>query len=529
MDFEPPLRQALLRVYRVFAGPSVESRYRLTRVVLLRSLGALYFVAFAVAVVQLVPLIGSVGLTPVEPYLDAIADFQRSRSNVAWKLPSVFWLDHSDATLQGVAWAGLVLSGLVVLGVENAVVMLLLWALYMSITNVGQRWYAFGWEMQLLETGFIAVLWCPWLRLRARPDEGNSRVPLWCYRWLIFRVMLGAGLIKLRGDPCWTELSCLDYHFETQPIPGPLSPYFHALPGGLRAAGVAFNHLAELFVPLFVFGPRRARHLAGAAIIAFQLTLILSGNLAFLNWLTIIPAIACFDDQLLRRLLPPRWRARFGDGPEPPPRPGIRWLAYAYAALVVWLSLPVVANLISERQAMNRSFDRLGLVNTYGAFGGVGDARLELIIEGSASEDPQDPSASWRAYEFECKPGEPTRRPCWITPYHQRLDWLAWFAALEVQYSGRISREDWLFNLVYKLLHHDRVARELLDESRDPFPDAPPRWIRVEVFRYRMAAPGGEAVWEREWVGELMPPIAADDPLLREHLRGRGWLPAIEQ
>ena len=76
--------------------------------------------------------------------------------------------------------------------------------------------------------------------------------------------MLGAGLIKLRGDPCWRDLTCLFYHYETQPIPNPLSRTLHFMPRWFHRAGVLFNHLTELVAPWFVFGPRRARHVAGA-------------------------------------------------------------------------------------------------------------------------------------------------------------------------------------------------------------------------------------------------------------------------
>ncbi|MCA9312100.1 MAG: lipase maturation factor family protein [Phycisphaerales bacterium] len=253
-DFDPPLRRALLRVHRLLAGPQGEHGVRLTRAVLLRSLGLVYLVAFLVAVVQLLPLLGSEGLTPIGAHLErVVAYYYGDRSTAMAEHPSLFWFDHGDASLQAVAVIGAVLALAVVLGVENGLVMLILWVRYSSIVNVGQRWYAFGWETQLLETGFIAVLWCPWTSLRpalrlwpSGDSPSPSPIPLWLYRWLIFRIMLGAGLIKLRGDPCWTELSCLDHHFETQPIPGPLSPWFHALPRPLLAAGVVFNHVADM-------------------------------------------------------------------------------------------------------------------------------------------------------------------------------------------------------------------------------------------------------------------------------------------
>ncbi|HVH99911.1 MAG TPA: lipase maturation factor family protein [Enhygromyxa sp.] len=528
-EFDPPAVAALRRIHRALAGPDVRSSYRLTRKLLLRSLGFVYLIAFAIAVVQLVPLIGSVGLTPIEAWLDRLARHHGSRDAAFWEVPTLLWFDHSDVSLRAIAIAGLVISALVVLGLENAFAFVLLWILYLSIVHVGQRWYSFGWETQLLETGFIAVFWCPWLRLRAHAGDpptrtwGPSQVPIWLYRWLIVRIMLGAGLIKLRGDPCWTELRCLDTHFATQPIPGPLSPWFHALPRPLLSVGVLFNHVAELLAPLFVFGPRRARHIAGAIIVGFQVTLIVSGNLAFLNWLTIVPALACFDDQWLRRLIPSRWRERTPEPIEPPPRAASKWLALVFAAVVAWLSLPVLANLLGRDQAMNRSYGRLHLVNTYGAFGSVGERRLELIVEGSDAEDPQAPDARWQAYEFRCKPGAVDRRPCWITPYHLRLDWLAWFAALEDEHRGGLEREDWLLHLVYKLLQGDPVARELLAPD-NPFADAPPRWIRVHVYEYRMAPPSSDATWEREWVGELIGPVSGDDPRLTDYLRRRGWI-----
>ena len=51
---------------------------------------------------------------------------------------------------------GLFLSMFVlVMGSANFFIMTLLWLLYHSIVNIGQTWYSFGWESQLLESGFI--------------------------------------------------------------------------------------------------------------------------------------------------------------------------------------------------------------------------------------------------------------------------------------------------------------------------------------------------------------------------------------
>lgn len=528
--FEPLARRWLRRVWRGLKGPSAERpTYWLTRFWFLRGLGLVYLVAFLVAVFQLVPLIGEHGLLPVGQFLDRVAAAHDGRGGGFIELPTVFWIDHSDTSLMAVSIAGAVLAAALLLGFSHPLQLLALWFSYMSIDHVGQRWYAFGWESQLLETGFLAIFLCPWRSWRPFPPTSPAPIVLIVLlRWLIVRIMLGAGLIKLRGDACWSDLTCLQYHFETQPIPHPLSWVAHQLPDFVLRVGVAFNHFVELVVPLFAFGPRRARHVAGVLMIAFQVTLILSGNLAFLNWLTILPCIACFDDGLLRRITPRRWRPHLApEALHARPGPVHRVLAWVLAAAVAYLSLPVVANLLSgKRQSMNRSYDRLHIVNTYGAFGSVGRERFELVIEGTADPDPRH--ARWKPYAFECKPGDPERRPCLITPYHRRLDWLIWFAGLEAEATGALRREDWVFHLLYKLLRGDEAVLSLMGPN--PFPDRPPRHVRVLFYRYAFTRPGdGEpGWWKRERLGELVRPVSVDDEAFVGYLRWRGWLPAAD-
>ena len=189
------------------------------------------------------------------------------------------------------ACLGVALSLLVLLGFANAIVMALLWAIYLSFVHIGQDWYGYGWEIQLLETGFLAIFLCPLFDGRPFPRRPPPAPVIGLLRWLTFRIMLGAGLIKLRGDPCWRDLTCLNYHYETQPIPNPLSRTLHFMPRWFQKLGVLFNHLNELIAPWFVFGPRAARHVAGALLLSFQITLIFSGNLSFLNYLTLVPIL----------------------------------------------------------------------------------------------------------------------------------------------------------------------------------------------------------------------------------------------
>ena len=497
------------RIGAAFAPPQ---RYQLTRTLIVRLLGVVYVFAFLGLLRQGPALLGSHGLTPVTSYLDQL----REAGQGFVQVPSVLWFGSSDGALAAWSYLGLAASLAMALGYANSISCVLLWVIYGSFVRVGQQWFAFGWEIQILETTLlVAVLSHPWdPRPLAAPPP--SRVAVVLLRWMVFRIYLGAGLIKLRGDACWTELTCLDAHFETQPIPNPLSAVFHALPHPVLAAGVALNHVVELVLPLFVFGPRTLRLVAGFGMAGFQIILIASGNLAFLNWLTLVPVIACFDDDFLRRLVPPRGRAWLDArlGPTQPARLVGKIVLGVIVTVVALASVPVVANLASRDQEMNRSYDRLALVNTYGAFGSVGKERDELVIEGTRDADPG--TATWAAYELPCKPGDVTRRPCVLGPYHRRLDWLIWFAAMQDQ-----PRDPWVIHFVWKLLDGDKRIRTQL--AVDPFAGEAPTWVRIRRFTYHLAPPGAATWWTRDHAQLWLEPVSLDTPGFVEALARFGW------
>lgn len=472
----------------------------LTRFLLLRGLGAIYLVAFLSYVAQWRPLLGAEGLLPAARFL-ARAEARGVH------LPTVFALDASDGALGVVGWLGVALSAGVLLGRANMLVLTTLWGLYLSIVNAGQLWYGYGWEILLLEAGFLAIWTVPVLDTRPFPALPTPTVVLWLYRWLVFRLMFGAGLIKIRGDACWRELTCLDAHFLTQPLPNPLSPVFHALPAWVHAGMVGWNHVVELGVPFFCLGTRRMRLFAGLVIVHFQLTLLLSGNLSFFNWLTIVLCVPLFDDAALARVLRP-WRHRVGAAGETPP--ARRGLAIGVALLVGTLSVEPTLNLLSPAQAMNRSFGAWHLVNTYGAFGTVGQERPEIVLEGS------DDGVTWRPYELPCKPGALGRRPCWIAPFQPRLDWQFWFAAQQSP-----SRSLWLVHLMDLILRGHPAGTALLADN--PFPDAPPHVLRAALYRYDYAPAGSPDWWTREALGVWVRPLTVDDPLLVELRAQEGW------
>lgn len=500
--------------------PRSPTAYWLARFVILRSLGFVYAVAFLAAATQILPLIGSHGLLPLDLFLARVQEALGSPLNCFFRLPSLFWLNHSDAALQLAAWLGFGVSCLVVAGYANAIIMAFLWMLYMSFVHFGQDWYGYGWEIQLLETGFLAIFLCPLLDGRPFPKREPPVAVIWLFRWLIFRIMIGSALIKLRGDQSWRDLTALYYHFETQPIPGPLSRWFQFLPHWMLKAGVLFNYLAELIAPWFAFYPRLARHIAGVIMVAFQFFLILSGNLSFLNYLTIVPALACFDDSFWDKLLP-RFLVNHAAAAAAVAQPSrlMQRTAWTVAVIVGALSIEPVVNMISPRQIMNTSFDPLDLVNSYGAFGNVGQERMNVVFEGTDSAAPDD-HAVWKAYPYQALPVALNRRPPQIAPYQPRLDWQMWFAAMDTP-----NQYPWTLHLAWKLLHNDPGALSLF--GGNPFPDKPPRYIRAELYRYQFAPPGNPEGnwWKREDLNLWLPPLSADDPHFLDILKQEGWLP----
>ncbi|MFE7808614.1 lipase maturation factor family protein [Streptomyces sp. NPDC057430] len=457
--------------------------YWLSRIVFQRGLAGLYVVAFLSAALQFRALIGERGMLPVPEYLRRVEPR---------RTPSLFHWRYSDRLFATVAWTGAVLALALVAGVGDAVPLAVsmlwwavLWALYLSIVNVGQTWYGFGWESLLLEAGFLAVF-------LGNDDTAPPVLVLFLLRWLLFRVEFGAGLIKIRGDRCWRNLTCLYFHHETQPMPGPLSWFFHRLPRPLHRAEVAANHIVQLLVPVLLFTPQPVATVAAGLMVATQLWLVLSGNFAWLNWLTIVLALSAVDGSLL-----------VGDHPQPDPPVWYVVVVAAVTALVLVRSYRPARNLLSRRQAMNRSYDPFHLVNSYGAFGTVGRIRDEIVVEGTDERVPHAGTV-WKEYGFKGKPGDPRRVPRQFAPYHLRLDWLMWFAALSPVYA-----RDWFGPFVERLLEGDRDTLRLL--RHNPFPDAPPALVRARLYRYRFTTwrelRETGAWWHRTLVREYLPPV----------------------
>lgn len=479
-----------------FAAPE----YWLAREIVQHGVAAIYLIAFIAAARQFRALIGERGMLPVPRFVERVP---------FGTAPSIFHFHYSDRFFAVISWVGAALSAAFVAGAFDWIPLwaatlnwLLLWVLYLSIVNVGQRWYGFGWESLLLEAGLLAML-------LGNDETAPSMLVVWLVCWLLFRVEFGAGLIKLRGDPCWRDLSCLDYHHETQPMPGPLSWFFHHLPKPLHRVEVAGNHFAQLLVPFALFAPQPVASAAAAIVIATQLWLVLSGNFAWLNWVTIVLAFGVIDHAAFASVLP------MPDVPASPETPlWFACLVIAFTALTAFLSYWPVRNMISSHQRMNASFNPFHLGNSYGAFGSIGRVRMEVVVEGT--DEPEITAQTvWKEYGFKGKPGDPHRLPRQWAPYHLRLDWLMWFAALSPVYAM-----DWLGPFVNRLLRNDAPTLRLL--RHNPFPDSPPLYVRAQLYEYRFTTwqelRREHSWWHRTLIGEYLPPVALGHAEL-PHLR----------
>jgi len=453
--------------------------YELARQVLQRGIAAIFVIAFVSTAAQFPALLGEFGVLPVRRYLE---------TGYARRQPTVFRWRYSDRMLRAVCIGGAAAAASVVLGLPQLapswvpmLVFLAMWGAYLSIVNVGQTFYSFGWESLLLEAGFtVAFL--------GSVDVAPPIVVLLLTRWLVFRLEFGAGLIKLRGDSAWRDLTALTYHHETQPMPNPLSRWAHLLPRWFHRFEVVANHVTQLVVPFFLFAPQPVASVAAGLIILTQCWLVLTGNFAWLNVITIVLAFSAVGDP---------W-------PSPDYAPTPAWwvvVVLAASALLAVLGWWPLRNLFSRHQLMNASFNRWHLVNAYGAFGTVTRRRYEIVIEGTLAENPGE--GDWVAYEFRGKPGDPRRVPRQFAPYHLRLDWLMWFLALG-------SRDErWFMALLEKLLRADAPTLRLL--RTDPFGGEPPRAVRARRYLYRFATRDERRRsgdwWTRDDAGMLVPPV----------------------
>jgi hypothetical protein len=498
-------RPLLERVSGWLRGPSLEPPGdRFTTWLFLRALAVVFGAAFASLAVQIVGLVGHDGILPARDWLDAV----RSQLGPAghWYVPTLFWFGAGDGALVGVCVAGGVLAVLLLVGVAPPLTLAGLFTCYLSLVSVGQDFLSFQWDTLLLEAGFIAIFLAPW-RWFSRPatDPEPPRLARWLVRWLVFRLMFSSAAAKLAsGDPSWRHLTALTFHYETQCLPPWTAWYAHQLPAAFQRFSCAAMFAIEGLVPLLCFFTPRRLRIGGAFVtIGFQLLIVVTGNYGFFNWLAIALCVPLLDDGVFRR----RERPATADPDRAPRMPS--WLLRPVAAVLMVVSLVPLGDVLGVPRAwlgplpaIERFLSPFDLVNRYGLFAVMTTRRLEIAIE--VSED----GVRWREYPFRWKPGDITRRPAFVAPYHPRLDWQMWFAAL-----SEFGRDRWFLAFCRALLEGSPSVRALL--GRDPMPGRTPRYVRALAYDYHFSDAATRkatgAWWARQLLGPYGPPLALED------------------
>ncbi len=480
----------------------------------LRALGLIFLIAFVSLWVQIDGLIGSNGITPAREFLPAA---RAQLGDRAWSiLPTLCWFNSSDGFLHFLCGGGVALSLLLIFGIAQALSLVGLVAFYLSLTIAGQTFLSFQWDILLIETGFLSIFVAPW---RLWPKRGTdppvSRAAIFLLKLLLFKLMVMSGMVKLTsGDDSWWDLTALDYHYWSQPLPTVIGWWADQSPEWFKKFSVAFCLVVEIIVPFFIWTPRRLRLLACGLLIFLQITIAATGNYCFFNLLAVALCLLLVDDVVWRQKSATVIRLREATARQADRRDGYSDRLSTYVAVVVIvLTLPLNAQLTYSAFKPQAEWSRLlgsvyaraesfRIVNGYGLFRVMTKDRREIVIEGSAD------GIDWQSYEFKWKPGDVMRAPGWCAPHQPRLDWQMWFAAL-----GLYRQNPWFVQTVISLLHGKPEVAALFE--RNPFPQSPPRYVRATVYRYRFTTAEEHqatgASWKRQELGEYLPGVSLED------------------
>ena len=480
--------------------------YFTARAVFLRALGAIFLIAFVSLWTQIDGLVGSKGVSPVANYLPAAQDYLGA--DAVYSLPSLVWLNPSDTFLHVLCGTGAAVSVLLMVGLMPALSLLVLFVCYLSLTIAGQSFLSFQWDILLLETGFVAIFFAPWRWRIGGAETPISRVGLFLLKLLLFKLMFMSGVVKLTsGDASWWDLTAMNFHYETQPLPTVLGWWAHQAPAWLQQFSTALTLVVETIVPFLIWAPRRPRLVAAALLIGLQIMILLTGNYAFFNLLTIALCLLLIDDRAWRRgtaetdvATKPRFAL---------PTQAQRYAAIAFLIVTLPFNLMLIygafrpdADWPRPLATAYRSIEPFRIVNGYGLFRVMTKTRPEIVIEGSAD------GIDWSPYEFRWKPGDQQRAPRWVAPHQPRLDWQMWFAAL-----GGLRSNQWISGLAIGLLRNEAAVVDLL--ARNPFAERPPRYVRAILYEYNFTTPAERRAtgewWKRRELREFFPAVSLND------------------
>ena len=495
------------------------------RWIFLRCLGLIYFSAFYSLLFQIKGLIGPDGILPASDYLQAVASALPAQK--FWFAPTLFWFSASDRALIAFCWLGVVASILVVLNIWPRASLLVCFACFLSFVCAAQDFSNYQSDGMLLEAGFIALFFAPAGFLpglgRANPP---SRASLFLLQWEWFRIYFESGVAKLAsGDVAWRKFTAMDDYYQNGPLPTWIGWYVQQLPHWFHASAVVYTLVTELVLVWMLFLPRRFRILCFCIVTPFEISIILTANYTFLNYLVFLLGFLLLDDRLIEWLAPQGIRSSLeaitfgkarvpGEVSEVHPNHNVpvSWrerlaplrrsvaavcfglIFYAATAQLIWMFAPGFPLPPSPLRAL----EPFRIANRYGLFAVMTHGRYEIEFQGS-----QD-GKTWIAYPFRYKPQDIHEAPGIYAPYQPRFDWNLWFASLGPWQDSRfvVWTEE-------RLIKNNGAVLELF--AKNPFPDSPPQEVRSVIYQYWFTDLRTKRVngnwWRRELLGEYAPAL----------------------
>jgi len=470
------------------------------RWIFLRGLGLIYFSAFYPLLFQIKGLIGREGILPASKYLELL-DKYRSGFEHFWIAPTLFWLSQENGMLMLVCWLGLLASVAVVLNLWPRISLLICLICYLSFVAAAQDFSGYQSDGMLLEAGFISLFFAP-PGLRPGLAEGHrpTRASLFLLRWEWFRIYFESGLVKiLSGDYSWRHLTAMDDYYQNGPLPSWIGWYVQHLPHWFHASATLLTLVAELVLVFMLFLPRRWKIACFLIVTPFQISIILTGNYTFLNYLVLLLGVLLLDDKFLASLTPARWRMKLlpvaqapenldlsqrDDDDQARPQRGLqRWLRPGKRVIAAWALVLVfyvtLAGLLDTLQiggilpdAPVRALTPFRIANSYGLFAVMTHERYEIEFQGS-----NDGGKTWVPYPFRYKPQDIYKAPGLYAPYQPRLDWNLWFASL-----GQWRQNIFVVQTEERLLRGNPDVLAVF--AGDPFAGAPPQRVRTILWQY---------------------------------------------
>jgi hypothetical protein len=473
--------------------------------ILSRGIAICYIIAFASLTPQLMGLYGKNGILSIRQFMRVVKN--KTGPQRYYELPTLFWANSSDAFLYAVAGVGLLASILAAVGFSTPVMMVLAWVCYLSYVNAGQDFLSFQWDILLLEAGFLSFFLSPWaIDWNSWTAFEPSLFVRWLFWLLLFKLMFMSGVVKLMSrDPVWRNLTALNYHYWTQPIPNPVAYFAAKLPAWFQKLSTAIMFVIELAVPFLIFVPGKTRWLAAGLLLFLQALILLTGNFAFFNLLAVILCLSLLDNTF--------WHSWLLDYfPRLTVLESTSMVYQSIGLIVTVIILPLnlfwfALTFWEESPILNyfltiiRTIYNFRLSSSYGLFAVMTKQRPELVLQGSNDTE------NWEEYEFKFKPSSTRTMPPILAPHQPRLDWQMWFAAL-----GTFRQNLWLQNLMARIFMNSDDVLHLL--RKNPFPEVP-KYLRLVRYQYKFSEVKKlfreGHWWQREYVGLYSPVFEKTD------------------